>query len=89
MGKVAGNVGKCGEEEIAEAVSLQAATGSKSVLEEAAEKGLILTESDHTVADVAGWENIEFAPQSTRTATIIGDRNDGRKIGLPLKGVGF
>jgi hypothetical protein len=81
FGEITGDVSKCGEEEIAEIVADEAAAGVKAILEEAAEKGFVLAEGDHAIADVAGRQDAIFAAQASGAAAVIGDGNDGGKAG--------
>jgi hypothetical protein len=89
FGEIAGDVRQRGEEQIAEVVADEAATGVKAVLKEAAEKGFVLAESDHAVADVAGWEDAIFAAQAAGTAAVVGDGDDGGEAGDRVLGFDF
>ena len=79
LGKVSGDVGEGGEEEIAEAVPFEV-TVVEAVLEEPGEQELVLGERDHAVADVSGREHVEFFAETTGRATVIGDGDDGGKV---------
>jgi hypothetical protein len=79
LGEVSGDVGERGEEEIAEAVALQAAV-MEAVLEEAGEQELVLGERDHAVADVSGREHVEFFAETAGGAPVVGDGDDGGEI---------
>ncbi len=81
FGKVTGDVGERCEEEIAEVVASEAAAGVKAILEEASEKGFVLTEGDHAVANIAWRKDAIFAAQAAGAAAVVGDGNDGREAG--------
>ena len=81
FGEIAGDVSERGEEEIAEVVADEAAAGVKAILEQAAEQGFVLAESDHAVADVAGRQDAIFAAQSAGTAAVVGDGDDRSEAG--------
>lgn len=80
FGEIAGDMGESGEEEIAEVVTAQTATGVETILEELGEEGFVLGESDHAVADIAGREHAVFPTQAARAAAVIGNGNDGGEI---------
>src|SRR5208283_1349813 len=79
LGEVSGDAGERGEEEIAEAVALEAAM-LEAVLEEAGEQELVLGERDHAVADVAGREHVELFAEAAGGATVVGDGDDGGEV---------
>ena len=81
FGEIAGDVSESGEEEVAEIVADEAAAGVKAILEEAAEEGFVLAESDHAIADVAGRKDAIFAAQAAGAAAVVGDGDDGGEIG--------
>ena len=54
----------------------KAASGLKTILEQAAHEGFIFRKRDHAIANVAGREHAIFAAQATRAATVVGDSND-------------
>jgi len=76
--EISGDAGESGDEEIAEVVTLEVSLG-ESVLEELREEVLILRKRDHTVADIAGREHVEFFAESARRATIVRDGDDSRE----------
>ena len=78
--EVARNMRKCGQEQIPEIVADQAATCLEAVLKKAAEKGFILGECDHAVANIARRENTIFAAQTSGTPPVIGDSNNSGEI---------
>ena len=80
VGKVAGNVGERRQEEVAEAVAFESTPGIEAVLEQAGEEGAILGESHHAVADIAGRKYVEFATETTGTATVVSDGDDGGDV---------
>src|SRR5947207_14276689 len=53
----------------------------KTILKQPAEKGFILRESYHAVADIAGREDAVLAAQAAGAAAVIGDGNNGSEIG--------
>lgn len=79
--EVTGDMGQGSEEEIAEIVAAEAPAGMKTILEETAEKGFVLGEGDHAVADVTGRKHAIFAAEPAGTATVIGNRDDGGEVG--------
>jgi len=81
FGEVAGDVSEGGEEEVAEIVANEAAAGVEAILKEAAEKGFVLAEGDHAVADVAGREDAIFAAEAAGAAAVVGDGDDGGEAG--------
>src|SRR5216683_23523 len=80
FGKIAGDVGECGEEKIAEIVADESAAGVKTILEKPAEKGFIFRKSDHAVADVAGRQDAIFPAEAAGAAAVIGVGDDGGEI---------
>ncbi len=90
FGEIAGDVGECGEEEIAEIVADETAAGVEAILKEAAEKSFVLRKGDHAVADVAGRQDTIFAAQAAGAAAVIGDGDDGGEVGDGMvRGGGF
>ena len=81
FGEIAGDVSEGGEEEVAEIVADEAAAGVETILEEAAEKGFILAESDHAVTDIARREDAIFAAEATGAAAVVGDGDDRGETG--------
>ena len=81
FGEVPGNVGERGQEKIAEIVADEAASGMKTILEEAAEKSLIFGKGDHAVANVAGRKDTVFAAKAAGTAAVVGYGNNGSELG--------
>src|SRR5205807_9206563 len=53
----------------------------KTILKQPAEQSLILRESDHAVADIAGREDAVLAAQAAGAAAVIGNGNNGSEIG--------
>ena len=88
FGKIAGDMSERGEEKIAKIVADQTAAGVEAVLEEAAEKRFIFRKGDHAVANVARRENAILAAQAAGAAAVIGDGDDGSKIGDGVFGAG-
>ena len=54
--------------------------GFEAVLKQAGEQGFFFTESNHTVADITRRQDVELAAQTTGTAAVIGDCDDGSDI---------
>jgi len=81
FGEIAGDVSECGEEKIAEVVADEAATGVKTILEKAGEKGFVFRKRHHAIANVSRRKDAVFATQAAGAAAVIGDRDDGGKIG--------
>ena len=88
FGEITGDVRERGKKKIAEIVADQAAAGMKAVLEEPAEQRFILRKRDHAVANVAGRKNAILAAQAAGAAAVIGDGDDGSKIGDGMFGAG-
>jgi len=80
LGEVAGDVGEGGDEEVAEGVALELAL-VEAELEETGEKGFILGEGDHAVADVAWGKHLEVFAEAAGGAAVVGDGDDGREVG--------
>jgi len=89
FGKITGNMSERRKKEIAEIVSAEAATGVEAILKETAEQGFILGERDHTVADIARRKHAIFPAETAGAATVIGDGNDGGKVGNRPLGSGM
>ena len=49
---------------------------AKAVLKQPREQRRILAQGHHAVADIAGRQHIELAPQAAGTAAIVGHRDD-------------
>jgi len=79
--KIAGDVSERGEKEITEVVAAEPASSLETILKEAAEEGFVFGESDHAVPDVARRKNAIFAAKTPGTAAVVGDGDDGSKIG--------
>ena len=79
LGEVAGDIGECGEEKIAEAVAFEVAM-LKAILKEFGEQMLILGEGDHAVAHIAGREHLEVFAQTAGGAAVVGDGDDGGEV---------
>ena len=78
--QAAGDRRKGREEQVAEAVALQAAAGLEAVLEQAGEQRFFGGEGRQAVADVAGGLHPQLAPQHPTAAAVIGHRDDGREV---------
>ena len=74
--EVAGDASQRGQEQIAEAVSLEAASALKAVLEEPGHQGLVFRKCHHAVADVTRRKDLEIATQPPGAAAIVGDGHD-------------
>ena len=79
--EITSDVGERGKEEVAEVMADEAAPGVEAILKEAAEKGFVLAEGDHAVADVAGREDAIFAAEAAGAAAVVGDGDDGGEAG--------
>ncbi len=79
LGEIAAHFRQCSEEEIAEAVAFEIA-GVEAVLKELCEKGFVLGEGNHAVADVTGGEDVHVLAQAAGGATVIGDGDDRGEI---------
>ena len=77
--EVAGHFGERGDEQVAEAVPLEAAVG-EAVLEQAAHERLVVGERDEAVADVAGGRHPQVAPQAAGAAAVVGHRDHGGDV---------
>src|SRR5271167_2262174 len=76
FGEIAGDVRKCGEEEIAKIVANESPAGVETVLKKAAEKGFVFRQRDHAVANVAGRKNAVFSAETAGASAVIGDGDD-------------
>ena len=85
--EIAGHVAQRGQEEIAEAVPSQTASGVETILKKPAQQGLILGQCDHAVANVAGRKDAVVAAQTPGTAAVIGNGYDCREIANGMVGV--
>ena len=85
--KITCDVSQSRQEEVAEAVPLQSAPGLESVLEQTGEEGAVLRQRHHTIADIAGRQDIELSPQPPRTAAIVGNGDDGGDIEPRISGL--
>ena len=81
FGKIASDMSERGEEKITEIMTDEAAAGVETILEEATEKRFVFGKSDHAIANVAGREDAIFTSQAAGAAAVIGDGNDGGKVG--------
>ena len=81
FGKVTGHLSKGRKKEIAEIVSTESASGTETILEEAAQQGFVLGERNHAVADVSWRKHAVFAAKAAGAAAIIGDRYDRGEVG--------
>ena len=73
-----------GDEEVAEAVSLEFRTALKAILEELFHQRLRIGERDETVPEIARRDDAEFLAQPSRRAAVVGDRHDRRHIARRL-----
>ncbi len=64
LGKIAGHLGKSGDEEIAEAVAAEFSFCAKAMVEQPREEVLVLGECNHAVAQVAGRQHPEIAAKT-------------------------
>ena len=75
--QVAGDRAEGRQEQVAEAVALQAAAGGEAVLEQSGEQGLFRGERRQTVADITRGKNAQFPAQHAAAAAVIRHRDDG------------
>ncbi len=78
--KIAGDVRESREEKIAEVVATQAATGVKTILEQAAQKRFVFRKGDHAVANVTRGKHAIFPAQAAGASAIVGDGDNGGEI---------
>ena len=79
LGEVSGDVGECGEEEIAEGVAFEVAL-IEAVLKEPGEEMLVFGERDHAVADVAWGKHLEVFAEAAGGSAIVADGDDGGEL---------
>ena len=89
FGKISCNVRESGEKEIAEIVADEPAAGVKTILKQASKQRLIFREGYHAIANVARRKDAIFAAKTPGTAAVIGDRNNGRKVGYRAVRIGM
>src|SRR5215475_14526306 len=75
------------EEEIPEAVSLEAAAAVETVLKQAREESRILAQRDHAIADIARRQDVKLAEQTAGTSSVVCDRDDGGDIYRLSRGI--
>jgi hypothetical protein len=80
FGKVSGDMGERGQEEIAEIVADEAASSVKAILKKAAKKSFIFRECHHAIANVARRKDTVLAAKAAGATSVIGDGNDGSKF---------
>src|SRR5208282_6920449 len=69
-------------------MALQASPLREAVLEQPGEQGLVFGKSHHAAADIAGWQDVEFAAQASGAAAVICNRDDGGDFDLAgLQGI--
>ncbi len=76
-----------GEEEVAEAVAFEAASGFEAVLKQARDQAFVFGERHHAVANIAGWEHVELAAQAAGTAAVVGDGHHRSELQLAFGGL--
>ena len=81
VGKVAGDVGQGGDEEIAEVVSAESVAGLEAIGEELRQQVFFVAEGDHAVAQVAGRQHVEVLAQAAGGTAVVGDGDDRCEIG--------
>jgi hypothetical protein len=81
LGKVAGDFGEGGDEEVAEVVAFERFALAEAVVEEAGEQVFFSTEGDHAVAEVAGGEHVEVLAETAGGAAIVSDGDQGGEVG--------
>ena len=85
--KIAHHLRERHQEQVAEAVSLEAAARLKPVLEQARQQRGILAQRHHAIADVARGQHVELAPQPPGAAAVVGDGHDGGDVHRGRRGI--
>src|SRR5260370_36295858 len=80
FGKIMSDVGQGRQEEIAEAVALEAGAFLKAMTEKLREQSLVLAEGDDTVAYVAGRKHVEFLAQASAGCAVVADGDHGAEV---------
>ena len=62
---------------------------SKAVTKETRQQSRVFRECDHAVADIAGWQHLQFVAETPGTAAIIGNGDDGREAFDPDRLLAF
>ncbi len=86
LGEVAGHFDECCDEQVAEVVAFELASGAEAVLEEAGDEPLVLGERDHAVAEVAGGKHFEVLAEATAGAAVVGDGDNSGEVADPCVG---
>src|ERR1700678_678991 len=68
------------QEQIAEAVTLEAGAFFKAVTEELREQSFIFAEGDDAIANVAGRKHVEFFAQASAGTAVIADGDYGTEV---------
>ena len=90
LAKVAGDLGKRGDKEVAEVVPFERIAAAEAMVEEPDQQVLFLAERHHAVAQVAGGQHVEAFAQAAGGAAVVGYRNHGGQVGdRPLNGGGL
>ncbi len=76
--EIACYLGERCKKKVPDRVAVQFVRSDEPVLQQAHQRRPCVNQCGQTVASVSRWENPEFAPQSSRAAAIVGDRDDGR-----------
>ena len=80
VGVGAGDVAQDGQEEVAEAVAVQALAAVEAVLEERAEEPGVAAQGGQAAADVAGRQEAEFVAQAAGAAARVHHGHDGGQV---------
>ena len=74
--EVARQMGKRGEKQVAQAVTLQSMSGGEPVLEKPGHQLFVFGQGHHAVADVARRNHVQLRPQPARAAAVVGSGDD-------------
>ena len=89
FGEISGDMREGREEQVAEIVTAETASGVEAVLKESCQQRFVLGKGDQAIADIAGREHAVLAAQTAGAATVIGDGDNGGKIGDRALGGGL
>ena len=74
MRKVSRDLVHSGQEKVPKAVAFEPVPARKPVTKKLREQIRVLRQGSHAIPYVAGRKNVKVAPETARTATIIGHR---------------
>jgi len=81
VAKVTRDLGKRSHKEVAEIMPFEPVSRAKAVREQLCQQVALLTERDHTVAQVSGRQHIEVFSQATGGSAVVGNRNHRGQVG--------